>query len=662
MDVPSALAVGDRVAPASSLDAVPRDADHAINQRIFETSRDLILVVDRRGTFIRVSPSSQAILGYDPAEMVGRSATEFLLPEDLDNTRSEMRQARHGHVARDFQCRYIHRGGRPVTLWWTGVWSEPEGQYFFIGRDITEREEAERRLRDSEVRFGDLRAAIETIPDGFVIYDNEDRVVVCNEAYRNFYPENADRHLIGLRFEEILRQGIAAGRFPQAAGREEEWIVERIRRHRETSNTIEQQVADGRWVLVTKHLMPNGWVAGLRIDITALKAAQSALSESEGRLRQSQKMEAIGNLTGGLAHDFNNLLGIIIGNLDLAETLVASNGEAVPLIREATEAALSGAELTRQLLAFARKQPLRPEHIETNELVADFARLLRRTLGENIEVALDLGANLWPVVADPAQVGSALTNLATNARDAMPRGGRLTIATANRQLDADYAASHAEVTAGDYVAIEVTDTGCGMTPEIVERVFEPFYTTKETGKGTGLGLSMVFGFIKQSGGHVSVYSEPGIGTTFRLYLPRVASAADAATETAAGAGARRGTGETVLAVEDNERLRRLVMRQLSGLGYRPFEAASPAEALAILDRERVDVLFSDIVMPGPLDGIGLARLVREKWPGVKIVFTSGFPGARLDDESGWSGGAVSLLSKPYRAEDLAVALREALDG
>ena len=658
-DRPSGRADEGAIAPPAL--AVDREAVRAINQRIFDTSLDLILVVDRRGNFIRVSPSSRTILGYDPAEMIGQSAAEFLLPEDLDNTRAEMRHARRGQVARNFECRYVHRDGRAVTLWWTGLWSEPERQYFFIGRDITERNETERRLRDSEVRFMDLRAAIESIPEGFVIYDHDDRMVVCNEAYQRFYPENAGRNFLSKRFEEILREGVAAGRFPEAAGRGEEWIAERVRRHRETANAIEQQVADGRWVLVTKHLMPNGWVAGLRVDITALKAAQAALTESEARLRQAQKMEAIGNLTGGLAHDFNNLLGVIIGNLDLTARLVAGNAEAAQLIGEATEAALSGAELTRRLLAFARKQPLRPERIETNVLVTDLVRLLRRILGENIEIALELGDGLWPIVADPAQLEAALTNLAANARDAMPRGGRLTIATANRQLDAEYAASHAEVAAGDYVAVEVTDTGSGMTPEIAERIFEPFYTTKEPGKGTGLGLSMVFGFIKQSGGHVSVYSEPGIGSTFRLYLPRDASVGAASADTVEAAVEKRGAGETVLAVEDNDRLRRVVVRQLSGLGYRPLEAASPAEALAILERERIDVLFSDIVMPGPLDGIGLAQQVRERWPSVKVVLTSGFPGAKRDDQPG-GPGAVRLLGKPYRSEELGAVLREVLGG
>src|SRR5579862_6432207 len=571
-DVPSGSVVDTgRVEPSTA-----RDAEQVINQQIFDNSPDLILVADGQGNFIRVSPSAKSIIGYDPAEMAGRNGIEFVHPDDLDNTREEMRLARRGGATRNFECRYVHRDGRAVPLWWLGSWSEAERQFFFIGRDMTERNEAERRLRESEARIVDLHDAIESMSEGFVIYDEEDRMVMCNSAYRRFYPVNADRDPIGLRFEDILRDGVAAGRFPAAIGQEEAWIAERVRRHRAADDRVEQPVADGRWVLVTKHRMPNGWVSGLRVDITALKTTEAALVASEARLglaaeitgigigsaqvstmpaqinarfneiyglpldkpqisagelfrlvhpsdrdevaaallsairegklyrgefrirranngeerwvravirtlndpdgqpgyflgahmdvteekrasdqlRQAQKMEAVGNLTGGLAHDFNNLLGVIIGNLDLTATLVAG-GEAAPLVREALDAALSGAELTRRLLAFARQQPLRPQRVDTNELVANFVRLLRRILAENIEIVLNLADGLWPVVADPVQLEAAITNLATNARDAMPRGGRLAIATVNRQLDDDYAAAHVEVEAGDYVAIEV---------------------------------------------------------------------------------------------------------------------------------------------------------------------------------------------------------------
>jgi PAS domain S-box-containing protein len=379
---------------------------------------------------------------------------------------------------------------------------------------------------------------------------------------------------------------------------------------------------------------------------------------TEEQLRQAQKMEAIGNLTGGMAHDFNNLLGIIVGNLDLARDQIGDDQELREIVGEALDAAWRGADLTRRLLAFARRQPLRPARVEVNELIADTARLLRRLLGEDVEITLDLADGVWPVVVDPAQLEASLANLATNARDAMPRGGRLIIATANKQLDADYVATHTDATVGDFAMIEVSDTGCGMSPEIQRQIFEPFFTTKSVGKGTGLGLSMVFGFLRQSNGHVNVYSEPGVGTTFRLYLPRAAGAATR--ETVDARPVPQGTGQTVLVVEDNVGVRRVVGRQLRELGYRVVESDSAAAGLQVLQREAIDLLFTDIVMPGGLDGFELAQLARGRWPALKVVLTSGFPQSRLDGD-GALLGSLELLSKPYRKEDLAAALRTAFD-
>jgi signal transduction histidine kinase len=385
--------------------------------------------------------------------------------------------------------------------------------------------------------------------------------------------------------------------------------------------------------------------------------ARAALHESEEKLRQSQKMEAVGQLTGGLAHDFNNLLLVIIGNLDQLLDTRKNDAAVRELAHPAQEAAQRGADLTRSLLAFARRQPLRPRRIAVNDLVSGIAKLLSRTLGERIEVSLDLSDEVWPVVVDPAQLEAALTNLATNARDAMPRGGRLTIVTANRHLDDDYGSQYAEVAAGDYAMIEVSDTGTGMTRDVVAQIFDPFFTTKGRGEGTGLGLSMVFGFMKQSGGHVNVYSEPGVGTTFRLYLPRDQQLADHDPRPAADTIAPGG-GQMVLVVEDNPALRRVVVLQLTTLGYRVQETDSAAAALAILEGgARVDLLFADVVMPGKLDGYDLARIVLDRWPSIKVVLTSGFPGTSIDRDP---VAKVPLLNKPYRRDDLARVLRSAL--
>jgi PAS domain S-box-containing protein len=395
------------------------------------------------------------------------------------------------------------------------------------------------------------------------------------------------------------------------------------------------------------------YLAGTVQDITERK-------NTEEQLRQSQKMEAIGNLTGGMAHDFNNLLGIIIGNLDIARDKVGDDDDLNEMIGEALDAAWRGADLTRRLLAFARRQPLRPVRVDVNKLVKDTVKLLRRLIGEDVQVELTLADGVWSVIVDPAQLEASLANLATNARDAMPKGGRLIIATANRQLDADYVAAHSDASIGDFVMIEVSDTGTGMSPEIMSRVFEPFFTTKEAGKGTGLGLSMVFGFLRQSEGHVNVYSEVGVGTTFRLYLPR------AAVETAQrdvndAHPIARGTGQSVLVVEDNAGMRRIVQRQIGELGYRVVDCDSAAAGLEVLQREPIDLLFTDIVMPGGLDGIELAKLARDHWPALKIVLTSGFPQSRLDGDGTVFHG-MELLSKPYSKEALAQTLRAVLQG
>jgi two-component system, cell cycle sensor histidine kinase and response regulator CckA len=399
------------------------------------------------------------------------------------------------------------------------------------------------------------------------------------------------------------------------------------------------------------------YLTGIIQDITEERQAEERQQQLQRQLAQAQKMEAIGNLTGGMAHDFNNLLGIVIGNLDLLRELRNTEG-AAELIEDALEAALRGADLTRRLLAFARRQPLKPERTDINELMTGITALLKRTLREDIQITLKLAPDLWPAVVDPAQLEAALTNLANNARDAMPDGGDVIIVTRNEHLDEDYTSQHADLAAGDYALIEVTDTGTGMTPDVASHIFEPFYTTKEEGRGTGLGLAMVFGFMKQSGGHINVYSESGVGTTFRLYLPRTDAGETAAV--AAVPDVARGAGQTVLAVEDNDRLRRIVARQLAELGYRVLVAAAPRAAIEILEHEIVQLVFSDVVMPGGMSGYDLARVISTRWPATKIILTSGFPDARIHQDGGVPN--LRLLSKPYRRDELAQALSEALVG
>ena len=381
----------------------------------------------------------------------------------------------------------------------------------------------------------------------------------------------------------------------------------------------------------------------------------------ERQFAQAQKMEAVGQLTGGVAHDFNNLLTIILGNLDLLQEGAPLDSGRREMLDQAIRASVRGAELTRQLLAFSRRQSLESKVINLKELIGGTIDLLRRTLGEQIEVKTCLPDDLWPALADPAQVESALANLAINARDAMARGGRLTIEAANQYLDVHYAAQNNEVEPGDYVMLAVSDTGKGISPEIIERVVEPFFTTKEDGKGTGLGLSMVYGFAKQSGGHFKIYSEVGHGTTVRLYLPRAHG--DAAVDTPPlGDVVKEPASATILVVEDNSDVRQIVMTSLTSFGHRVLEAHDSKGALDILRRDQaIDLLFTDVVMPGGMSGVELAEQARQLRPGIKILLTSGFAKAAMEDAA-QAHPSGQLLSKPYRTQDLARAIRETLQG
>jgi len=383
---------------------------------------------------------------------------------------------------------------------------------------------------------------------------------------------------------------------------------------------------------------------------------QLRLSEEE--LRQAQKMEAVGKLTGGVAHDFNNLLQVIGGNLHLLVKDVAGNDRAEQRVHNALAAVARGARLSTQLLAFGRRQALDPKVINLSRLVRRLDDMLRRALGEGVEIETVVAGGLWNTFADATQVETALLNLSFNARDAMGGQGRLTIEAGNAFLDDSYAARHSDVKAGQYVMLAVTDTGSGMSPEVVDRAFEPFFTTKPEGQGTGLGLSQVYGFVKQSGGHVKIYSEPGQGTTIRIYLPRSLAAEDA--PPAPHAGPVTGGTETILVVEDDESVRATVVELLTELGYRVLKAKDAASALIVVESGvAIDLLFTDVVMPGTMRSTELARKARERLPDIAVLFTSGYTenaivhGGRLD-------AGVNLLSKPYSREMLAAKIREVL--
>ena len=381
----------------------------------------------------------------------------------------------------------------------------------------------------------------------------------------------------------------------------------------------------------------------------------------EGQLRQSQKMEAVGQLTGGIAHDFNNILTVILANADSLQDEENLDTSIAARLDQIAKAVQRAAGLTRQLLAFSRKQQLSPQRTDINDLVASIGKLLRRSLGAQIEIDSVLREELWSVNVDRAQLETALVNLCVNARDAMPTGGRLLIETRNATLDAEEVANHSGLSAGEFVALAVTDTGSGIPPDMLDKVFEPFFTTKDIGKGTGLGLSMVYGFIKQSNGHIRIDSEVGRGTVFTLYLPRGEGAGEEAVVADRIASPAR--AERLLVVEDDDQVRDNVVRQLQGLGYVVSQASDGTSGIAAFEAasQPFDLLLTDVVMPGPMNGKQLADEVARRWPSVKIVFMSGYTENAFVRDGRVDVG-MRLLSKPFRKKDLALMVRETLDG
>ena len=386
--------------------------------------------------------------------------------------------------------------------------------------------------------------------------------------------------------------------------------------------------------------------------------------ETEAALRQSQKMEAVGQLTGGVAHDFNNILQIVVGNLEMLQRNLP---EEAARLRRAADNAMVGARraatLTQRLLAFSRRQSLQPQPIDADRMVSSMAELLARTLGETIEMETVRGANLWRIEADPNQLENAILNLAVNARDAMPEGGRLTIETSNADLTQSYVAENRDAQPGQYVMIAISDSGTGMDKDTLARAFEPFFTTKEIGRGTGLGLSMVYGFVKQSGGHVKIYSEPGQGTTVKLYLPRQLKDLPEQTQADVAPAPEGSHVETILAVEDDAEVRAFSVEALRDLGYHVLEAQDGPSALRVLQNPNVavDLLFSDIVLPGGLNGAQLAREARALHPGLKVLFTTGYARDAIVHHGRLDPG-VELLGKPFAYGELAARVREILDG
>jgi PAS domain S-box-containing protein len=516
-------------------------------------------------------------------------------------------------------------------------------------QDITERRQTADKISKSEQHF---RALIENALDMIILLATDSTIHFASPSVERIMGY-APAYLPGKNVFDFVHPEDRA------------LMAEVSKRTLESANRVEQvelrfRHSDGSWHVldaILRNLLDDPAVCA--IVVNARDVTERATMEAQ--LRQSQKMEVVGQLTGGIAHDFNNLLAVILGNLEVIEERVSADPATRALVRPAVNAAERGALLTERLLAFSRKQALQPQTINLRETVTRMTELLRRTLGAGVSIEMICGMGLWACDADPGQLENAILNLAINARDAMPNGGKLTIEISNARLDDDYAAAQADVLPGHYVVISISDTGVGMPPEILKHVFEPFYTTKEVGKGTGLGLSMVYGFVKQSGGHVTIYSEPGKGTTVRLYFPRVRHSTTAARPNESAQPNYFARGETILVVEDDPDVRSLAVTLLGDLGYKVLEAGNGKTALDLLtENSHVNLLLSDVVLPGGMGGNALAAEARKISPDLPVVFMSGYTEKAVIRHGQIDPGEI-MLQKPFRRAELARKLRQALD-
>jgi PAS domain S-box-containing protein len=630
------------------------------------------VIRDRQGVindfrFVEVNPAFERHSGVPVDSAVGRSVRE-VLPAISDDIFDVYAEVVNTGIPQVFEVQVAALHDR-----WFEVRARKAGPDTFAALfvDISSRKLAEKAVAESEARFRNLAQSMPNHvwtarPDGQLDWFN-DRV------YR--YSGVPAGSLDGDSWGAIVHPDDiddAAGAWAAARHTGEQYEAEfRLRRHdgayrwhiaravslRDRLGKIE------KWIGTNTDIQDQKVAEAALAELAAtleqrVEARTSELVETQDALRQSQKMESIGNLTGGVAHDFNNLLQVISGNLQLLVNEVSGNEAAEQRIQNAMAGVARGSKLASQLLAFGRRQPLAPKVVNIGRLVRNLDDILRRSLGDAIEVETIVAGGLWNTHIDPGNVENAILNLAINARDAMNGSGKLTIEAGNAYLDAEYTGVYTDVPPGQYVLLAVTDMGTGMSPETLEKVFEPFFTTKPEGRGTGLGLSMVYGFVKQSGGHIKIYSELGHGTTIKLYLPRSTQSEDILVER--DAGPITGGSETILVAEDDEAVRETVVAILTDLGYRVLKAKDAQSALTVIESgASIDLLFTDVVMPGALKSPELARKARERLPQLSVLFTSGYTENSIV-HSGRLDEGVELLSKPYTREALARRIRHVL--
>jgi PAS domain S-box-containing protein len=620
-------------------------------QRVLDHSLDVICQINAAGQFTQISAAAKNVWGYSPEELIGRAYMELVHPEDHLITAQAAGDVMSGIPAVTFENQYIRQDGAIAHIMWSANWSKSDQIMFCVARDVSPIKQAEDALKKSEANYLNL---IESSPG--IIYLNEPHppyktIYVSPNIIRFGYsPEewystpgmwmsilhNEDRERVLNEFETAVRENLETDLEYRIVAKD---------------GTIYWWRDKGSFLLNNKGNR-TGW-QGLILDITSEK-------ELREQLRQSQKLESVGLLAGGIAHDFNNMLTAINGYSDLTLRKLKADDPLRRNIEEIKRAGERSAELTHQLLAFSRQQILYPVILDLNEAISDTIKLLQRVIGENIQLSTTLNPQVGRVKVDPGQLSQILMNLAVNARDSMPQGGKLTIETANVFLDPDYVRQHVGVLPGAYTMLAVSDTGIGMSDETKEHIFDPFFTTKEVGQGTGLGLATVYGIVKQSGGSIGVHSKEGVGTTFKIYLPRVTEQVTEIKTEKSFTEMPKGT-ETILLVEDEEIVRKLTVKILEECGYTVIEAANGVKALVLCDKGeyQYDLLMTDVVMP-EMGGRELSEKLKERLPNLRVLFTSGYT-----DDAVVRHGVIEVntnfIQKPFSAEALADKIREILD-
>jgi PAS domain S-box-containing protein len=620
---------------------------HARNELILTTTIDGVILEDADGRILDANPASCRLLGYTREEMLGLGLADLDIGRDPEEVAALLGGIREGRRSR-FDSRLRTKHGEILDVEVSAAVVPPENlQILTALKDVTERRRALEALSENR-RL--LQSVIDASTAVIYVKNLEGRYLLINLQFERLF--NVNRKTIVGRSDYDVFSKEASDLF--AANDRKALAAGKAVEFEETAIGVE---GPRDYISIKAPLFDNSGkpyaTCGISTDITDRKRV-------EDQLRQSQKMEAIGRLAGGIAHDFNNLLTAINGYSTLALQGMEPSHPLHDFLREILKSGERAAGLTRQLLAYSRKQAMEPKPVSLNTIVSDMERMLRRLIGEDVELATGLAPDIGQVMADRSQVEQIILNLVLNARDAMPRGGRLTLETRRSVLDSGYAATHLEASPGPHVMLAVSDTGIGMTPEVQARIFEPFFTTKEVGKGTGLGLSVVYGIVKQSGGSISVYSEPGMGTTFRIYFPEIAQAQEAPEAAPKPQESYAGTG-TLLLVEDDETVRQFSRRILESLGYFVLEAANGLQALEVLKTHgrSVRMVITDVVMPG-MGGIALSERIRAASPSLPILFVSGYSETSVAHNGiGFHGG--NFLQKPFNPHDLAKKIHEILN-